>query len=71
MKFFDVDLVRNVSPYLSDDVTHVVTNNKWDEQFDEALENKPTLFIVKPAWIIKCNEAQKMVPAQKFLVPAE
>ena len=60
--------VRNVSPYLTDDVTHVVTNSKWDEQFDEALENRPTLIIVKPIWITKCNEAQKMLPAQKFLV---
>ena len=54
--------------YLTDEVTHVVTNKKWDEQFDEALESNENLRILKPDWILKCKEANKLVPWQKHIV---
>ena len=48
-------------------LTHIIAD-KWDSNFDNILEAKPELLIVKSSWVQKCHEAQKLVAFQKFLV---
>ena len=54
--------------YMGDKITHVITNEGWDENFDDALSNNADLIFVKPSWILACDEKQKLVPYQKYAV---
>ncbi|XP_041373401.1 DNA repair protein XRCC1-like [Gigantopelta aegis] len=56
------------SDYMSDKVSYVVTQQSWDDNFEEALSENPNLVFVKPKWIRICHEKTKMVPHQPFIV---
>ncbi|KAL7636712.1 UNVERIFIED_CONTAM: hypothetical protein RMT77_012464 [Armadillidium vulgare] len=57
-----------VSTYMDEEVTYVITDDSWDDNFDNALEDNPNLQFVKSQWIWKCCNSEKMVPPQPFLI---
>ncbi|XP_041032583.1 DNA repair protein XRCC1-like [Carcharodon carcharias] len=54
--------------YMNDAVNYVVTAEEWDDRFDEALMENSNLAFVKPRWVYVCNEKQRMVPHQPYVV---
>ena len=54
--------------YMGDQVTHVLTHQTWDKNFEEALEDNARLSFVNPRWIFACHAKQKLVPHQAFLI---
>nr|XP_033819338.1 DNA repair protein XRCC1 isoform X2 [Geotrypetes seraphini] len=54
--------------YMNEKVNFVVTIQDWDDTFEEALVENANLSFVKPRWIYTCNERQKMIPHQPFVV---
>ncbi|XP_048379867.1 DNA repair protein XRCC1 isoform X2 [Stegostoma tigrinum] len=54
--------------YMNDSVNYVITAEEWDDRFDEALTENSNLAFVKPRWVYVCNEKQKMVPHQPYVV---
>ncbi|XP_064360554.1 DNA repair protein XRCC1 isoform X2 [Dromaius novaehollandiae] len=57
-----------LAPYMSEEVTHVVTAQDWDETFEEALDVNPSLSFVRPRWVLACGERLRLVPPQPFAV---
>lgn len=58
--------------YMSNKVNFVVTNSDWDQNFDDALADNPSLIFVKPIWVAKCHDKSKFVPFQPYVVvPSE
>lgn len=57
-----------IEDYMSDKIKYVITEAKYDEKFDEALSENEDLLFIKPSWIYKCHEAEKLVPYQPFIV---
>ncbi|XP_060076028.1 DNA repair protein XRCC1-like [Ylistrum balloti] len=57
--------------YMCDKVNFVVTYNKWDDNFDEALADNSELVFVKPKWIYSCHEKNKTLPFQPYIVVPE
>ncbi|XP_035677969.1 DNA repair protein XRCC1-like [Branchiostoma floridae] len=58
----------SMEDYMCDKVTHVITNEEWDDNFDEALSDNSDLTFVRPQWVYKCSEKGKMVPHQPYIV---
>ncbi|XP_067874837.1 DNA repair protein XRCC1 [Heterodontus francisci] len=54
--------------YMNETVNYVVTAEEWDDRFDEALMENSNLAFVKPRWVYVCNEKQKLVPHQPYVV---
>ncbi|XP_066972964.1 DNA repair protein XRCC1-like isoform X2 [Macrobrachium rosenbergii] len=54
--------------YMTEKVNFVITEDEWDDNFDNALADNPSLQFVKPAWIWRCSDKQKLVPFQPFMV---
>ncbi|KAK3590492.1 hypothetical protein CHS0354_015481 [Potamilus streckersoni] len=54
--------------YMNEKVHYIITNSAWDDNFDEALTDKPGLIFVKPKWIYMCHEKSKLVPYQPYIV---
>ncbi|RUS76889.1 hypothetical protein EGW08_015358 [Elysia chlorotica] len=54
--------------YMSKRVNYVVTAQKWDDNFEEALTENPGLVFVKPKWIFACHEKNKLLPYQPYIV---
>ncbi|XP_052074822.1 DNA repair protein XRCC1-like [Mytilus californianus] len=54
--------------YMSDKVNFVVTNSEWDQNFDDALTDNPSLIFVKPIWVAKCHDKSKFVPYQPYVI---
>ncbi|OWF35609.1 DNA repair protein XRCC1 [Mizuhopecten yessoensis] len=57
--------------YMSDQTNYVLTYNKWDDNFDEALADNSKLVFVKPKWIYACHEKYKTMPFQPYSVVPE
>jgi len=57
-----------VEEYMSKRVKYVVTAQKWDDNFEEALNENPELIFVKPKWISSCHDKQKLLPYQPYIV---
>ncbi|GFU34177.1 DNA repair protein XRCC1 [Nephila pilipes] len=57
-----------IEDYMSDTVKYVITESKWDQNFEEALNNNEDLIFVKPEWIFKCQEVGKLVPYQSYII---
>jgi len=53
---------------MSDSVEFVITNEDWDQNFDEALKENASLAFVRPKWIIVCHEKGALVPCQPYIV---
>ncbi|KAK7078859.1 X-ray repair complementing defective repair in Chinese hamster cells 1 [Halocaridina rubra] len=54
--------------YMTDKVNFVVTEDEWDDNFDEALVENSSIQFVTPAWIWRCSDKQKLVPFQPYMV---
>lgn len=54
--------------YMNDDVKYVITNESWDDNFNEALVNNSSLTFVRPKWIYACHEKRSYVPFQPYIV---
>lgn len=54
--------------YMSKKVNFVVTSQKWDDNFEEALSENPNLVFVKPRWIFACHDKSKLLPYQPYIV---
>ncbi|PRD31540.1 UNVERIFIED_CONTAM: Xrcc1 [Trichonephila clavipes] len=57
-----------IEDYMSDTVKYVITESKWDENFEEVLNNNEDLIFVKPDWIFKCHEVGKLLPYQPYII---
>lgn len=57
-----------IGDYMGDTVKYVITESKWDQNFEEALDNNEDLIFAKPEWIFKCHEAGKLLPYQPYIV---
>ncbi|XP_059817389.1 DNA repair protein XRCC1 isoform X1 [Hypanus sabinus] len=58
----------SLEDYMSESVNFVVTAEDWDDRFDEALMENSNLAFVRPRWVYTCNEKQKLVPHQPYVV---
>ncbi|ELT92521.1 hypothetical protein CAPTEDRAFT_181480 [Capitella teleta] len=54
--------------YMCAETNYVISNSAWDENFDDAVNENANLAFVKPPWIFMCDEKQKIVPYQKFVI---
>uniref|UniRef100_A0A8D0LAH8 X-ray repair cross complementing 1 n=1 Tax=Sphenodon punctatus TaxID=8508 RepID=A0A8D0LAH8_SPHPU len=57
-----------VEEYMNERVNYVVTAQEWDDTFEEALNENANLSFVRPRWIYNCNERQKLIPHQPYVV---
>ncbi|XP_066575573.1 DNA repair protein XRCC1 isoform X2 [Amia ocellicauda] len=57
-----------IEDYMGEKVQFVITAQDWDDRFEAALMENSNLSFVKPRWIYVCNERQKLVPHQPFVV---
>jgi len=57
-----------VEEYMSKRVKYVITGQKWDDNFEEALTENPELVFVKPKWITSCHSKLKLLPYQPYIV---
>lgn len=58
----------SIEDYMGEKVKFVITNNKWDKTFDEALSENDNLIFVRPQWIFKCGRDCRFVPYQPYIV---
>ncbi|XP_053547061.1 DNA repair protein XRCC1 [Bombina bombina] len=54
--------------YMNEKVQFVITSQEWDDSFEEALNENASLSFVRPRWIYNCNERQKYIPHQPYVV---
>ncbi|XP_063798550.1 DNA repair protein XRCC1 [Pseudophryne corroboree] len=54
--------------YMNEKVQYVITAQEWDDSFEEALNDNTSLSFVRPRWIYNCNERQKCIPHQPYVV---
>ncbi|XP_073511920.1 DNA repair protein XRCC1 [Phyllobates terribilis] len=54
--------------YMNEKVQYVITVQEWDDSFEEALNDNASLYFVRPRWIYNCNERQKCIPHQPYVV---
>ncbi|KAM4651751.1 DNA repair protein XRCC1 isoform 2-T2 [Discoglossus pictus] len=54
--------------YMNEKVQFVITSQEWDDSFEEALNENGNLSFVRPRWIYNCNERQKCIPHQPYVV---
>lgn len=54
--------------YMNEKVQYVITAQEWDDSFEEALNDNTSLYFVRPRWIYNCNERQKCIPHQPYVV---
>ncbi|KAM3921905.1 DNA repair protein XRCC1 isoform 2-T2 [Leptodactylus fuscus] len=54
--------------YMNEKVQYVITAQEWDDSFEEALNDNAHLSFVRPRWIYNCNERQKCIPHQPYVV---
>ncbi|XP_056399137.1 DNA repair protein XRCC1 [Hyla sarda] len=54
--------------YMNEKVQFVITAQEWDDSFEEALNDNASLHFVRPRWIYNCNERQKCIPHQPYVV---
>ncbi|XP_067316942.1 DNA repair protein XRCC1-like [Anolis sagrei] len=57
-----------VEDYMNERVNYVITAQEWDDTFEEALNENANLSFVRPRWIYNCNERQKLIPHQPYVV---
>ncbi|XP_054718123.1 DNA repair protein XRCC1-like [Uloborus diversus] len=57
-----------IEDYMDESVKYVITDSRWDKNFDEALAENEDLVFVRSQWIFKCHELKKLVPYQPFIV---
>ena len=58
----------DVSAYMGDDVDVVVTNSKWNEDFDGAIEDNGRLKFVKPGYVHSSWKSQSRAKWADFAV---
>ncbi|XP_053123563.1 DNA repair protein XRCC1 [Hemicordylus capensis] len=57
-----------VEDYMNERVNYVITAQEWDDTFEEALNENANLSFVRPRWVYNCNERQKLIPHQPYVV---
>ncbi|XP_053253963.1 DNA repair protein XRCC1 isoform X1 [Podarcis raffonei] len=57
-----------VEDYMNERVNYVITAQEWDDTFEEALNENANLSFVRPRWIYNCNQRQKLIPHQPYVV---
>eukprot|EP00794_Sanderia_malayensis_P011119 gene11119-12289_t len=57
-----------VENYMNDNVSFVISNANWDVNFDEALQDNPSLEFIRPKWIFKCHEMHQFLPFDKYKI---
>lgn len=61
----------SIEDYMGEKVKFVITNSRWDKNFDEALCENDNLIFVRPQWIFKCGQDCRFVPYQPYIVVPE
>ncbi|XP_041427601.1 DNA repair protein XRCC1 [Xenopus laevis] len=54
--------------YMNEKVQYVITAQEWDDSFEDALNENTNVSFVRPRWIYNCNERQKCIPHQPYVV---
>ncbi|KAK4328413.1 hypothetical protein Pmani_001161 [Petrolisthes manimaculis] len=57
-----------VENYMSDKVHFVISEDAWDRNFEEALNEHPSLQFVRPLWVWRCCDKQRLLPHQPYLI---
>ncbi|XP_073179680.1 DNA repair protein XRCC1 isoform X1 [Lepidochelys kempii] len=57
-----------VEGYMNERVNYVITAQEWDDTFEEALNDNANLSFVRPRWIYACNQRQRLIPHQPYVV---
>jgi ferredoxin len=57
-----VCLCRTEDEYMGDETTHVVSDEPWSAEFDQAAVDNPGVLFVRPSWILVSHERQKREP---------
>ncbi|KAK3881758.1 hypothetical protein Pcinc_013840 [Petrolisthes cinctipes] len=57
-----------VENYMSDKVHYVISEDAWDRNFEEALNEHPSLQFVRPLWVWRCCDKQRLLPHQPYLI---
>ncbi|XP_039626531.1 DNA repair protein XRCC1 isoform X1 [Polypterus senegalus] len=57
-----------IEEYMNEKVQFVITAQDWDDKFEDALIENANLSFVKPRWIYACNDRQKLIPHQPYVV---
>eukprot|EP00111_Clytia_hemisphaerica_P020336 TCONS_00059905-protein len=55
--------------YMGDGVTYVLSKNDWGSDFDDALNENKDLVFLRPTWLFKCHEEQKLVDTEAHIIP--
>lgn len=55
-----------VSKYMTDDVSFVISQKSWDNNFDKAFKDNPLLKFIQPLWLFKCHEKQEFVSYESY-----
>uniref|UniRef100_A0A915IBL1 BRCT domain-containing protein n=1 Tax=Romanomermis culicivorax TaxID=13658 RepID=A0A915IBL1_ROMCU len=54
--------------YMNDKVTHVLTNEKWTDDFEEASRENSKLLFVNLDWVLECGRLEKLVDIGAYLI---
>ncbi|OCT73256.1 hypothetical protein XELAEV_18036235mg [Xenopus laevis] len=54
--------------YMNEKVQFVITAQEWDDSFEDALIENENVSFVRPRWIYNCNDRQKCIPHQPYVV---
>ncbi|CAF0879575.1 unnamed protein product [Brachionus calyciflorus] len=55
-----------VNDYMSDDITYVISDKKWNKEFQESLDENSKLKFIEPVWLEICHRRKKLVPFDIF-----
>ncbi|XP_032237711.2 DNA repair protein XRCC1 isoform X2 [Nematostella vectensis] len=54
--------------YMNDNIDFVITNETWDQNFEDALSENASLAFVRPKWIFACDAKCALVPFQPYII---
>lgn len=57
-----------VEQYMGEKVTHVLTHERWDESFDEALNDFPKIVFLRPEFVLACGKSERIVDMDLYRV---
>ncbi|KAG1680460.1 DNA repair protein XRCC1 [Nymphon striatum] len=57
-----------IEAYMNENVNFVITESEWDSNFDDALTCNSKVNFLKPAWVDKCLQENKLVLLENFVI---
>ncbi|XP_077965792.1 DNA repair protein XRCC1-like [Styela clava] len=57
-----------ITEYMNEDVEYIITEQPWDDNFDQALTENAGLVFVRPGWLFQCGAQQRIISYQPYAV---